>query len=79
MLLETLQGVNLTAETYIEFVQQLELIKKYNQQPNEGEVYNTNKWLLLNGLITWNHIIIYIILEYLKSYNSEQIISIRQE
>ena len=31
-LLETLQSVNLTVETCIEFVQQLELIKEYNQQ-----------------------------------------------
>ena len=38
-LLETLQSANLT-----EFVQQLELIKKYNQQPNEGEMYSTNKY-----------------------------------
>ena len=29
-LLETLQSVNLTVETCIEFIQQLELIKKYN-------------------------------------------------
>ena len=36
--LETLQSVNLTVETCIEFLQQLELIKKkYNQQPNKGE------------------------------------------
>ena len=41
-LLETLQSVNLTVETCIELVQQLELIKKYNQRPNEGEAYNTN-------------------------------------
>ena len=34
--LETLQSVNLTVQTFIELVQQLELIKKYNQQPNEG-------------------------------------------
>ena len=44
-LLETLQSVNLTVETYIEFVQQLELIKKkYNQQPNQGEAYRINKY-----------------------------------
>ena len=42
-LLEMLQSVNLTEETCIEFVQQLELIKKdYIQQPNEGEAYSTN-------------------------------------
>ena len=43
-LLEILQSVNLTVETCIEFVQQLELIKKYNQQLNEGEAYSTNKY-----------------------------------
>ena len=43
-LLETLQSVNSTVETWTEFVQQLELIKKYNQQPNEGEAYSTNKY-----------------------------------
>ena len=44
-LLETLQSVNLTVETCIDIVQQLELIKKMcNQQPNEGETYNTNKY-----------------------------------
>ena len=42
-LLEMLHSINLTVETCIEFVQQLELIKKYNQQPNEGEAYSTNK------------------------------------
>ena len=43
-LLEILQTVNLTIETCIDFVQQLGIIKKmYNQQPNEGEVYSTNK------------------------------------
>ena len=31
----------LTVEKCIEFVQQLELINKYNQQLNEGEVYST--------------------------------------
>ena len=36
-LLETLQSVNLTVETCMDFVQKLELIKKYNQKPNEGE------------------------------------------
>ena len=42
-LLEMLESVNLTVETCIEFMQQLELIKKkYNQQTNEGEVYCTN-------------------------------------
>ena len=34
-LLETLQSVNLTLETCIEFVQQVELIKHFNQQPND--------------------------------------------
>ena len=50
-LFETLQSFNLTVQTFIEFVQQLELIKKkkYNQQPNEilckhcGERYITEK------------------------------------
>ena len=43
-LLETLQSVNLTVETCIEFVLQLESIKKkYNQQPNR-EAYSTNKY-----------------------------------
>ena len=46
-LLETLQRVNLTVETCIEIVQQLELIKKYNQQPNEGEACSTNKYEIL--------------------------------
>ena len=46
-LLETLQSVNLTVETCIEFVQQLELMKKYNQQLNEGEAYSTNKYEIL--------------------------------
>ena len=46
-LLEMLQSVNLTVETCIEFVQQLELIKKYNQQPNEEEAYSTNKYKIL--------------------------------
>ena len=46
-LLEMLQSVNLTVETCIEFVQQLELRKKHNQQLNEGEVYNTNKYEIL--------------------------------
>ena len=46
-LLEMLQSVNLTVETCIEFVQQLELIKEYNQQPNEGEAYSTNKYKIL--------------------------------
>ena len=41
-LLETLQSINLTVETFIEFVQQLELIKKI-QQLNEIEAYSTNK------------------------------------
>ena len=43
-LLEILQSVNLTC---IEFMQQLELIKKYNQQPKDGEIYNTNKYVIL--------------------------------
>ena len=45
-LLETSQSLNLTVETYIEFVQQLELIK-YNQQLNKGEAYSTNKYEIL--------------------------------
>ena len=44
---EMLQSVSLTVETCIELVQQLELIKKYNQQPNEGEAYSTNKYKIL--------------------------------
>ena len=36
-LVEILESINLTVETCIEFVQQLELIKKYNQQLNKGE------------------------------------------
>ena len=48
-LLEMLQSVNLTVEICIEFVQQLELIKKmYSQQPNEGEAYSTNKKFYAN-------------------------------
>ena len=46
-LLEMLQRVNLTVETSIELVQELELIKKYNQQLNEGEAYSTNKYDIL--------------------------------
>ena len=46
-LLEWLQSINLTVEMCIEFMQQLELIKKYNQQPNEGEAYSTNKYEIL--------------------------------
>ena len=42
-----LQSVNLTVEISIEFVQQLESIKKYNQQPNEAEAYSTNKYEIL--------------------------------
>ena len=44
---EMLQSVNFTVETCIEFVQQLELIKKYNQEPNEEEAYSTNKYEIL--------------------------------
>ena len=47
-LLETLQSISLTVETCIEFVQQLELIKKnYNQQPNKEEVCSTSKYKIL--------------------------------
>ena len=46
-LLEMLQSVNLTVGTCIEFMQQLELIKKYNQQLNEGEAYSANKYKIL--------------------------------
>ena len=46
-LLKMLQSINLTVETCIEFVQQLELIKKYNQQPNKGDAYSTNKYKIL--------------------------------
>ena len=42
--LEMFQSVNLTVETCIEFVQQLELIKKNNQQSNEGEASSTNEY-----------------------------------
>ena len=50
-LLETLQSVNLTVETRIEFVQQLELIKKYNQQSNEGEAQSTNTKFYTNTMV----------------------------
>ena len=44
MLLETLQNVNLTVETYIEFVQQLEFIKKCitNHRTKEKRTAQTN-------------------------------------
>ena len=47
-LLETLKSVNLTIET---FVQQLELIKKGNQQPNEREAYGTNMKFYANTVV----------------------------
>ena len=54
-LLETLLSVNLTVETCIEFVQQLKLIKKYNQQPNEEEVYSTNTKFYANTVREKNY------------------------
>ena len=44
--LETFQSVNLTVETSIEFVQELELIKS-NQYLNKGEAYSSNKYEIL--------------------------------
>ena len=68
-LLETLQSVNFTVETCIEFVQQLESIRKYNQQRNEGEAYSTNKYEIICKYCGERHVRVKIIAQPLVRHD----------